>query len=192
MNKIEGYFDSRIKELRELANRGDPWIFLCTSSFIEYLARMTYGKETLATDYKNFLTNYFFIGCPEYGHFRYASGTQDLADQMYHVLRCGIAHSFSLIADAKAKIRSGRDRSILLDHRRSGKRHLRNYVNNHTRPKIDAAVFVAEDFVEDIDKVMQYIFSEARKRRPSGKQLNNNMKLWITKYPPIGASRLRE
>src|SRR5213594_1781122 len=126
---IETYFRNRVDELRSLAQRGDPWVFLCASSFLEYLAKIELGKTTSATDYKDFLKNYLFKVCPAYAGFQYHSGSQDLADQMYHVLRCGIVHSFSLFADPAAKRKhGGRDRSILLAHRSSGQRHLANYV----------------------------------------------------------------
>src|SRR6266571_6800773 len=115
---IEHYFRDRVDELRALANRGDPWVFLCASAFIEYLAKIVQGHGS--GDYKQFLKNCFFKVCPKYASFRYDSGKSDLAEQMYHVLRCGIVHSFSLIADSKAKKSGGRDRSILLAHRRSG------------------------------------------------------------------------
>lgn len=186
MNAIESYYGNRLNELKALAQRGDPWIFLCASSFIEYLARMTIGKETSAVEYKTFLTNFFFRVCPEYARFRYRSGKQDLADQMYHVLRCGIIHSFSVVADSSAMKRSGRNRSIVLAHRNSGRKHLDSFVNNRTRPPIDAAIFVAEDFVEDVGKVMQYIFAEARKTTQSSKLLRSNIRRWFDTHQPIG------
>jgi len=177
------YFRDRIDELRSLAKRGDPWVFLCASAFIEYLAKISQGKTP--SGYKQFLTQYFFKVCPEYASFRYHSGKSDLAEQMYHVLRCGIVHSFSLIADPTAKSRGGRDRSILLAHRQSGAKHLGNLVDRHRNPKLDAAIFVAEDFVEDIAKVSDFIFVEARKRTAQGEQLRSNIRTWVHAYPPL-------
>jgi hypothetical protein len=184
--RTESYFNARVAELRSLATRGDPWVFLCASSFLEYLAKMESGKSTGAQGYKDFLRDYLFKVCPEYGKFRYRSGKADLADQMYHLLRCGIVHSFSVIADQAAKVRGGRDRSILLAHRSSGRTHLSNYVNNRRRPKLDSAVFIAEDFVEDIAKLTTYIFAESRKKTTSGTRLRTNIRKWVKDYPPIG------
>jgi hypothetical protein len=170
-----------------LAQRGDPWVFLCASSFLEYLAKIELGKATTSTDYKNFLKNYLFRVCPDYAAFRFRSGAKDLAEQMYHVLRCGIVHSFSLFADPSAKAKhGGRDRSILLAHRSSGQRHLANHVNQRTKPKVDAAVFIAEDFVDDVGKVTEFLFAQARKRTNVGRQLRNNMRTWVKTYPPVG------
>jgi hypothetical protein len=188
MVKIEFYFESRIAELRKLVTLGDPWVFVCASSFIEYLAKMSNGAPTGAREYKDFLRNHYFRTCPEYASFRYSCGKQDLAEQMYHVLRCGIVHSFSLFADSHARKYDGRDRSILLAHRHSaaGRKHLDNWVDNRRNPKLDAALFVAEDFVEDIAKVSQSLFTESKRRSIAGRQLRNNIRTWISTYPPIG------
>lgn len=187
LTKTETYFKNRVGELRSLAQRGDPWVFLCTASFLEYLAKIELGKTTSSTDYKNFLRNTFFKVCPAYAGFRYRSGNRDLAEQMYHVLRCGIVHSFSLFADPSAKAKhGGRDRSILLAHRSSGQRHLANYVNRRTKPKVDAAVFIAEDFVDDVGRVTEFLFAQARKRSNAGARLRNNIQTWVKTHPPVG------
>ncbi len=186
-NKIEQYFKNRIQELKQIAARGDPWVFLNASSFIEYLAKMRLGRITTAQDYKEFLEKYFFQICPHYRNFKYCSGKCDLADQMYHVLRCGIVHSFSLIADRQAQARGGRHRSIVLAHRLEGRAHLSHFVNNRRKPKIDAVVFVAEDFVEDIERVTEALFNESKESSPNGRQLKQNIRQWVKQYPPIGA-----
>lgn len=187
LTKTETYFKNRVGELRELARRGDPWVFLCASAFLEYLAKLELGKSTTSTDYKNFLRNYLFKVCPAYATFRFRSGAQDLAEQMYHVLRCGAVHSFSLFADPTAKTKhGGRDRSILLAHRSSGQRHLANYANQRTKTQVDAAVFVAEDFVEDVGKVTDFLFAQTRKRNAAGRRLRNNIQSWVKTYPPVG------
>lgn len=157
---------------------------MCASSFIEYLARLEIGKETGPEQYKNFLKDRFFAVCPKYATFQYASGKRDLAVQMYHVLRCGSVHSFSLIADPKAKARDGRDRSILLAHRKPKVTHLANYVN--PAAGIDAAVFVAQDFIEDIARVADSLFADSRKRTKKGNELRQNIKNWFNAHPPIG------
>jgi hypothetical protein len=185
--QIQRYFTDRIGELRDLAKRGDPWVFLCASSFIEYLAKIELGKATLQDDYKNFLKNYFFRICPKYARVKYSSGKLDLAEQMYHVLRCGIVHSFSLFADSRAQAKGGRHRSILLAHQKAGIEHLANFVNSRRKPKIDAVVFVAEDFVEDVAKVTEALFADSRKKSADGKRIKKNIRAWVGQYPPIGS-----
>jgi hypothetical protein len=187
---IEHYFLGRLDELRTLAKRGDPWVFLCASSFLEYLARIWTGKATSQTDYKRFLEACFFRVCPAYARFKYDSGETDLARQMYHVLRCGIVHSFSLVVDKAARGKRGRDRSILLAHRASGLKHLKNYVDGKCNPKLDAAIFVAEDFVEDIGKVTKSIFDEAKEGSASGKAREAKIRKWVETCPPIALLEL--
>ncbi|HEY2362409.1 MAG TPA: hypothetical protein VGK36_14905 [Candidatus Angelobacter sp.] len=189
--QIELYFNNRIQELKALADRGDPWVFLCASSFVEYLAKMHSGKATNADAYKKFLKDYFFRVCPTYAQFKYASGKTDMADQMYHVLRCGIVHSFSLLADPKAQRCGGRHRSIVLAHRKEGKQHLSPFVDNRTKPKIDSAVFIAEDFVDDLGKVTKALFVDSKKKTPDGKLIKKNIRAWVNQYPPIGAIILK-
>lgn len=184
--KTERYFIARVAELKDLAERGDPWVFLCTSSFLEYLAKLVNGRETGALEYKDFLRTYMFAVCPAYVSFKYASGHSDLADQMYHVLRCGIVHGFSLLPDSRGKAKGGRDRSIILAHRKSGRRHLSLVVSRGRKRHIDAAVFVAEDFVEDVRKLVDHIFSQSRRRNSTGAQLRSRMRIWWESHPPIG------
>jgi hypothetical protein len=186
-NEIEQYFKNRIQELKQIAARGDPWVFLNASSFIEYLAKMRLGRGTTAKDYKEFLKTFFFQICPHYKTFKYRSGKLDLADQMYHVLRCGIVHSFSLFADSRGQSQGGRHRSIVLAHRLEGKAHLSHFVDNRRKPKIDAVIFVAEDFVEDIERVTEALFNDSKKRTPGGSQLRHNIRRWVKQFPPIGA-----
>jgi hypothetical protein len=59
-------------------------------------------------------------------------------------------------------------------------------VNQRTTPKVDAAVFVAEDFVDDVGKVTEFLFAEARKRSNAGARLRNNIQKWVKTYPPVG------
>jgi hypothetical protein len=185
MTKLEKYMLERVDELKSLATHGDPWFFLCASSFIEYLAKLTNGNSTTHTDYKEFLKNYFFKVNTSYKNFKYSSGKQDLDVQMYHVLRCGIIHNFSLIADPQAKKKGGRDRSILLAHKKSSINHLSNYINNSNKTPIDACIFIAEDFADDIEKATKYVFILSRKQNPTGKKLRENIKSWSKKHPPI-------
>jgi len=178
MQQLGEYLRDRVGELRSLALRGDPWVFLCASAFIEYMAKMVQGEARGASGYKDFLKDVFFEVCPEYAKFRYRSRQMDLADQMYHVLRCGIVHSFSLVVDSAAEKGGGRDRSILLAHRMNGAAHLQPYEGS-----IDAVIFTAEDFVEDIGMVVEFIIEQSQSR--DGQALSRNIQRWTDKHPPI-------
>ena len=74
---------------------------------------------------------------------------------------------------------------LLLAHRKNGARHLESYPKNRRQAKVDAAIFTAEDFVEDISKVTDFVFTKARKRTDEGRQLRRNIRAWVGAYPHI-------
>ena len=119
--EAEAYFTGRIDDLKRMSADGTPWVFLCSSAVIEYFSRLAAGKNDGAEGFKRFVKAYM---PPAYLTFKYRSGLADLPEQLYHVLRCGIVHSFSLIPDTKAKSSGGRNRSIVLSHHEP---HLSSY-----------------------------------------------------------------
>jgi hypothetical protein len=178
INDAQSYFSARTRELLGICNAGDPWVFVCASTFIEYLAKLVNGRDDGAEGYKKFVTNYLAKVRLEYHTFTYKSGEQDLPVQMYHVLRCGIVHSFSLVPDDRAIRKRGRLRSIVLSHRASGDTHLSPFSSANAP---DAAIFVAEDFVEDLQKAVTYLFLQAK----ADAALTSNIRTWLNDYPPI-------
>src|SRR5215471_9819349 len=116
LEKATEYFLKRAAELRQMSIVGTPWIFLSSSAFLEYLSKLANGKDNKGPGYKEFIVDYLAQVRPLYRDFTYRSGQKDLPKQMYHVLRCGIVHSFSLIPDQMAKSAGGRNRSIILCH----------------------------------------------------------------------------
>lgn len=100
LDSIHFYYKERIGEVKRYSSIGDVWVFLMCSVFIEYLVKLVSGKEaTNKDDYKHFIGTYLSLIDPRYKNFKYSNGKTDLPDQMYHVLRCGIVHGFSFIAD---------------------------------------------------------------------------------------------
>ena len=179
INQINNYFCEKILDLEEYSKDGKPWIFLCASAFLEYLTKMVYNKKSFnGNDYKNFIKDYLSKINQNYRLFRFKNGSQDLPEQMFHVLRCGIVHNFSLIPDHLSKSKGGRERSIALAHRSSGYVHLQNYKSAEIS---DACILIAEQFIEDIKNVINYIFKKAK----TDKDLKMNIKSWINKCPPI-------
>jgi len=197
-------FRERIKDIKEFCSTGSPLVFVLASAYLDYLAKLPLGENGHAKGYKDFITDWLSRVRPEYKSFQFRCGMADLPEQMYHVLRCGILHSFSLVPDERTKI--GRCRSIVLFHRKEGRErgfsHLSNYadsktagfsstvitsgsfshLSNHTDSETpDAAVFVAEDFVEDIEKVMEVLFTEAE----SNPGLKAGMETWLQQHPLI-------
>lgn len=179
LTEIHSYYKARIEEVKKYSTNGDPWAFLMAASYIDYLVRIVYNIEpTTHKEYKQFIRDYLSLVNPKYKDFAYESGNQDLPEQMYHVLRCGIIHGYSLVPDEKSRNHGGRVRSILLAHKKNGETHLNKYNKNN----FDSVVFTAENFTEDLEKVLDKIFVDIA---PQDSNLSNNIVNWVTKYPPI-------
>ena len=178
------YFIARAKDVQKIMKDGSPWGFLCAAAFLDVLAKLVAGRDLKKTGYKSFVRDFLSKIDPRYQTFTYINGKHDLPDQIYHVFRCGIIHSFSLVPDQQAIQNGGRVRSIALCHKKESRKkrlpHLSNYSSGATR---DAAVFVAEDFSRDLRKVVSLIFSQdAKQIEPS---INRNIRGWLCQHPPI-------
>ena len=169
------YMRGALRELVTLEGGLIAWRFLCAASFLDYLSCMTSGKGG-ANAYKSFITTWFPA---KYGAFTYRNGKKDLPIQMYHVLRCGLVHSFSLVPDSRGVVAGGRKRSIVFATR--GDRlgvHLAGYSKGSV---VDAALFVLEDFLEDVWAVNNKLFKQAETDRALAARI---MK-WSRNHPPI-------
>ena len=151
INDIEKYFLDRVAELENQCSEHTTWVFLCASAMINYLVNLVNGRETNRTDYKRFVIDYMPEG---YKNFQFLNRDQNLDVQMYYTLRCGIVHNFSLFPDAKGVRAGARERSIALTHRdnKDG-----DHLSNHEgiNKNLDAALFVAEDFINDISMLFR-------------------------------------
>jgi len=180
LTKIHKYYKDRIGEVKGNANNGDPWAFLMAAAYIDFLVKMVYNVEpTTHRHYKDFIRDYLSLINAKYSSFIYANGSQDLPEQMYHVLRCGIIHGYSLVPDSLSVSKGGRKRSILVAHRKNGAIHFTGYSMNG----YDSVIFTAEDFSEDLESVLDKIFTQLA---PADPILESNIIDWVQKYPPIG------
>jgi hypothetical protein len=156
------YFHKLISAAKEYCVDGTPLPFVLGACFIDYFCKMVDGEDKKKTGYKDFVTKYMKEVREEYVTFKYANGAQDLPAQMYHVLRCGVVHSFSLIPDKKVNKQPGRDHSVALCHKaeadKKGLKHLSHYAGPRN---LDAALFVIEDFLDDLLAVNELIYNKA-------------------------------
>ncbi|MCB0521352.1 MAG: hypothetical protein H6577_24155 [Lewinellaceae bacterium] len=179
LTDIHQYYKARIKEVQKYANSGDPWAFLMSAAYIDYLVKMVYNAEPSTNRYyKDFIRDYLSLINIQYRDFIYTNGLQDLPDQMYHVLRCGIVHGYSLVPDALSIRKGGRIRSILLAHNKNGAIHFTKY----NQDGLDSVIFTAEEFAKDLESVLDEIFLNLA---PTNTSLENNILEWVRKYPPI-------
>jgi hypothetical protein len=184
MNIFEAkiYFHDLISAARKYCADHTPLPFVLGACFIDYFCKMVEGEDKKRTGYKDFVTKYMKEVREEYVTFKYANGAQDLPVQMYHVLRCGVVHSFSLIPDRKVSKQPGRDHSIALCHKaeaeQKGLRHLSPYSGPQN---LDAALLIVEDFLDDLLAVNELIYEKAVK----DSNLREKIEGWLRVSPPI-------
>jgi hypothetical protein len=170
-------FERWFNVLPNLCAIESPWCFLCLSALIDYLANAAYPAPKKQRDrYVPFIEDFFPA---KYRNFKYKNGQKDLPTQMYYVLRNGLVHSFSLFPDKPGR-KFGRDRSIVLAHRSNagGQFHLSNFSDRNVP---DAALFVAEDFLDDTKKAAYNLLRQAKR----GSILEQSILARFTAHPPI-------
>jgi len=148
--QAHGHFCDMIQKLRNM--EPSPWPFLCAAAMLDYLAKMAIGSGRSA--YKQFIRQHMK---QEYRDFQFANGDKDLPEQLYHVLRCGVVHSFSLTPDV-AQYPNGRNESIIIAHEGH---HLARYSGADGHHP-DAVCLVFKDFVDDIEGALTKLFSDAQ------------------------------
>jgi hypothetical protein len=151
-----------------------PFPFLCAATMVEYLIQISgYGSN-----YDNFICDHFPAS---YVNFRYVGGQDDLPKQMRYILRNGLVHTFSLFPDAIGQRKGARNRSILITHRAANEgSHLSNVRKISCGMAVDAALFVLEDFCNDIAEVIRKIFTEAATDPRKAQKINDR---WIRSPP---------
>lgn len=145
-------------------------------------------KEGGSCRYENFIIEYMPT---KYGDFSYkdTNGTaKTLPQQMWSILRCGIIHSFSLTPGkmsepntSECDIQTDELRNIVLCHRKEAKTKGWWHLCAYSIADEDAALFVAEDFVEDLRNVISHVFAKAERDQ----ELKENIENWLRKKPPI-------
>jgi hypothetical protein len=180
VRKTEKYFTAMIPDLSKMCCDGSPMVFLCGTAVVEYLSNLAYGCGGRGNFIK-FIKEYMPAS---YKEFTYACGKQDLPEQMYYVLRCGIVHKFSLIPDDQGKGNGGRDCSIALSHdTRDG--HVQN-IPCTKRGARDSCCLNAYEFVADLSSAMRKLFKAAK----SNPDVRKNIRKWLKKHPPIAGDFL--
>lgn len=162
------YLIAHNNSLKRFAEFGDPWVFICASCLIEYLAKMTIGEKD---SYAAFITEYLSKVDGRYSNFKYNTPGSKLPTEMFYVLRNGLVHSFTMKPNQENK---GRVNSILLSHKDV-------HFTHRTDSGFDACIFNAHQFVGDIGKVIDFVFDMAGK----DEVLRKRIELRITEYPPL-------
>lgn len=172
--QIEAYCLERLSEAKEISS---PWGFLCVASFVDFLAKLSTNADQKSPGYKQFFSQWF---PSSYVNFTYANGQQDLPEQFYHVLRCGISHSFSFYPDALSISKGGRVRSVLITHDgQDDDGTVYSHLANYTKNGFDSAILIGGTLCNDLGTVIQNMFVDST--------VQANAEQWVIKHPPIGA-----
>lgn len=153
------YWRGRVFEVRDINQK--IWGHVCAAALIEFGAKLSNGGVGGGPNYKAFART---LGTDpsKYTDFTFAGGQQDLEIQMWHVLRCGLLHSFCLMADATGMGAGARHRPFMLASVNDGYTTA-NHVTNYTEHGRDACLLILEPFVEDIWIAMERIFDDTNK-----------------------------
>lgn len=157
IKEVERHCTYIVSEVRRLADFGGAWIFLCGTAMIDWLGRLSSAEVKDDSRFIDFVSRYLGSANEKYRTFTYSTGETDLPMQMYRVLRCGALHSFSLVPQGVSLAKGGRERSVVLAHRAEGHAHLLHF----TEKGLDAALFNAEDFGDDLCSAVKKLFSDA-------------------------------
>ena len=149
---------------------------------LDHLASLVAGKNRGRIGYTTFIRQFMAPHRPGYQEYIYHNGNNDLPDQMYFILRCGLVHNFSFIPDQDSIRKGGRSRSIVLCHQKEANAEGWYHLMPCSTEKIkDGVLLIAEDFIEDISKAIERIFKKAE----NDHGLKSRMGSWIKKHPPL-------
>lgn len=174
--EAQKYLKNRLGEISQVGTaQENPWPFVMCTTFVDYMKAIS-GYSS----YSSFICAYFPA---KYKNFYYKDlGKKDLPKQMYHILRCGIVHSFSLFPDRIGVKRNARPRAITISHSSSKNKHLDYKVWQRDGQTYYSAVFVLEDFVKDISTALNKLFRTAKQ----DKKLRSRIQAHLKKQPLIG------
>ncbi|MGE4521810.1 MAG: hypothetical protein AB7D19_04915 [Acetobacter sp.] len=178
LEQFKNYMHERFDEL-ERDSRGTAWDFVGLSVSLDYLASLTKikvkTKEKVrwqsGREYFTLFINNFFPGA--YSQFTYRNGSNDLPEQMYCILRCGLAHAFSLYGEPGGHGRTG---SIMIGH---GEGNL--IPAQKAPPRDDSVILNFIPFINDVRTALDSLIEAAR----SDSQLKDRMLKRIRAQPPL-------
>lgn len=193
IDNYQFWLNQRIQELRtaqsikkqEDRENGSVWDFLILGCLLEWTSKLNndLGKGTLQA-----FVYLFQKRMPKYCDVKYVTPSkyQDLPEQLYLVLRCGLVHGLSLkpdMSEQNSKRYKGhiRENTLLLWHRGNHLKINRQRLNGieYDRVNIDY-----ESLLEDTQISLNDIFEESK----TNTKLRDSILKFIQKNPGIGFS----
>lgn len=149
------YWKDRAQELRTINQA--IWGFVGAAAMIEHGTKLANNGEGGRTRYKNFVKAFG----AKYVDFVFKDSSKDFDVQIYHTFRCGLLHSFSLIADDQGQDYGARDGSIVLSSLNDKGVTADLNCTAYTAYDHDACRLVLEPLVEDIGNAIDRLFDDA-------------------------------
>lgn len=187
LNEVKKHLKDIVKYMESTVDLETAARYIVPLCLIDYLSKLYDKSSKKGRDqYKNFINEIMAEVNPKYKTFRYTviydtEEENNLPTQMYHVLRCGFVHSFSLIPDETAKKFGGRDRSIILGFKEDN--NLNHLDNFYCEGVLDACLFILDDFISDLDKSIDILFEKVN----NDENLKKHILKLVSDYPYIGA-----
>ncbi|WP_264812677.1 hypothetical protein [Gluconacetobacter sacchari] len=194
INKYQEWLNERIMELRTAQSiktpedrlNGSIWDFVILGCLIEVVSKLNSertGKSTFQV-----VRKLFDERLPKYRNIKYEKpvSANDLPEQLYMVLRCGLVHGLSLRPDEKVR-NSGRykpywrENTLTLWHR-GNHLHINRIIFNGQ--EWDRVNIDYDSLLEDIQKALNNIFEDGRKNNEKGKIITD----FIMENPGVGFS----
>jgi hypothetical protein len=189
IDKAREYLVAEINSLRHI--KGTVWVYVCAATMLDYLASLSIGAPAKRQNYIDFIRDHMR---PAYKNFEYARqhqkpGTgsipsemtkQDLPEQMYYMLRCGLVHGFSLVPTQKELLNGGRDRSITINSRADALKDEKTHLEPFNKPPLinDSVYFVDEDLLDDLVAAVNHLFADVTKHPKIKKRLMERPFIW--------------
>jgi hypothetical protein len=170
----QDYFKDRVGELKTINHK--IWGFVGAASLLEYVTQLINNGQSSAILYKQLFASPYMD--PKYASFTYLTDVQDLPVQMYHIYRCGLLHSFSLLADSIGRRQGARDRSIVFNSLvDTPSLKATDHCTPYTQNGLDACRLILEPLLDDIGIAIDNIFADT--------SMDQSIQQSATDHPPF-------
>ena len=183
IRRSKDYLKQLLSMIRNYCQDNTPLPFLMGAALVYYYSKMVKGYDDGGTGYKEFIINYMQKVRKRISNIYIPKSLADkLPDQMWHVMRCGLIHTFSLFPDKTIRNQLGRDRSIVLCHKKEATTKGLSHLSHYSGPTIWTLHYLwSKDFIDDLIAVNDLIFDQAS----SDSVLKSKIEKWLKQCPPI-------
>jgi len=187
----QSWINDRIEELRTAQRikleidrlNGSAWDFVLMGCLVDIISRINYNN--LNSSLKR-TSKLFDDRLPQYreAFYNIPKRINDVPEQIYMVMRCGLVHSLSLVPDKNLIDRKQykdhwRKGSLLLTHRGN---HLQMRTRTYNGHLIDACQLDYSTMLEDMQSALDAIFQDAE----HDTALSAHIEKFVSENPTLG------